>query len=578
MNKKQHQAFHKLAHHLPLVLIMSWLILVFPIYIPNMGGAGLKLPFNIITWSMMAAVVAIIWIQSPFHKTFVWGTTTRFFVLGVIIMAFPLFYTRSEWLDVAGSRYAALIGGMLFTVSLRQCSLIREKTTWLFSALLFAITLQALIATAQLFAVHLVPNFFAYPTLNNRPYGVFQQVNLLASFIATGLALALVMFFLPIRPPTHHQKTSIISAILAAMLVLFTALLVWLQSRIGWLGGGVAALALMSLGCKSAPKKTALSAGFMGLGLVLAMIVMWQGALPSVTHEGSDHARITMLRDTIRMYLDKPFFGWGYGGFEYSFQHFRAAQNLSTLGLGVVRHPHNEILLWLVEGGIVALCGMLLLAGAGAYTFWRALHMFLPSKRSGKKSYPLPMAVMCILIPILLHTQTEYPFTASAPHWAIFLILTAILASQLKITPLIPPPPRRILWLKMPIIALSLFGVVLFSQGLYANLVLTAEESHQLQRIDLAQSVMKYDPWVNRERWLYDKHLHDLLIFNKTQNIKSLYQYQSWAEHYLLFRIDRNVYGNLVGVLAFLKEESKYKQIKQEAFIMFPDDKRFYTE
>ena len=62
-----------------------------------------------------------------------------------------------------------------------------------------------------------------------------------------------------------------------------------------------------------------------------------------------------MLKSTLAMIAEKQLLGWGYGGFEYSFQHFRLAQGLSIEGVDIVRHPHNELLLWWVEGGMSTL-------------------------------------------------------------------------------------------------------------------------------------------------------------------------------------------------------------------------------
>lgn len=575
MKEETSSQFYYHMQRVPLILLMVWLVLLLPIYLPNMGGSGLKLPLNILTWGLMASVTAGIWIIQPNHNPLYFGTTTRIIFLAFILLSLPLLATNSQWYDAAGSRWAALMAGILFALSLQRYVLLKDKYRWILIGLLSAITLQALIATGQLFAPNLIADFFAYPMLNHRPYGVFQQVNVLASFIATGLALSLVMFFIPGVNSTRHQMKCMTNLLLSALLVLFAALLVWLQSRIGWLGGSMASLLLLAMGFRVAPKKAALAAGLIGAGLALALIVNSQGALPSVTHADSNYARLIIVQDTLKMIAARPFLGWGYGSFEYSFQHFRAAQYLSTLGLGVVRHPHNEILLWWVEGGLLALCGILVLVASGVHVFWRACCMFLTEY--GHKSNPLPLALISILLPILLHTQTEFPFISSTPHWAVFLMLAALLAGQLNITRQVCIAPCWISWIKIPVIVLSLATLGLFSYGLYANLVLTTAERNQFREFKHTHAIMEYDLWINRERWQYDKQLYGLLVFNNTRNIENLYQYRHWAEQYLLSRIDRNVYGNLVGVLALLKD-NRYQQIKQEASIMFPDDKRFIME
>ncbi len=82
-----------------------------------------------------------------------------------------------------------------------------------------------------------LPAWFDYPMKNGRPYGVFLQVNVLASFIACGLALALMLLLLPDFSLTQPKAERGRRYALGLVLVLFPVLLVWLQSRIGWLGG-----------------------------------------------------------------------------------------------------------------------------------------------------------------------------------------------------------------------------------------------------------------------------------------------------------------------------------------------------
>lgn len=79
-----------------------------------------------------------------------------------------------------------------------------------------------------------------------------------------------------------------------------------------------------------------------------------------------------MLQDTLSMITAKPLLGWGYGGFEYSFAHFRLQAMPRREVLEVAGHPHNEILLWWVEGGLPALAGIVIVLIAGALLLKRA--------------------------------------------------------------------------------------------------------------------------------------------------------------------------------------------------------------
>lgn len=62
------------------------------------------------------------------------------------------------------------------------------------AGIFIAVTIQSTIAITQIFNPENVPAWLSYPRLYSRPYGVFQQVNVLATFVATGMALVLMQF------------------------------------------------------------------------------------------------------------------------------------------------------------------------------------------------------------------------------------------------------------------------------------------------------------------------------------------------------------------------------------------------
>ncbi|MGR5542485.1 O-antigen ligase family protein, partial [Vibrio campbellii] len=79
-------------------------------------------------------------------------------------------------------------------------------------------------------------------------------------------------------------------------------------------------------------------------------------------------------------------------------------------GLPAMDHPHNETLYWGVEGGIIPLVGLLLTA---ILTFTR-----VAQAKKGTR-----LALLALFVPILLHSQLEYPFYHSAIHWVTLIIL-----------------------------------------------------------------------------------------------------------------------------------------------------------
>ncbi len=552
---------------LPLGLLLIWLIVLSPLAFPNMGGSGLKLPHNILAWAVMAATTFTLCLTLSASCNISLSVTARWLLLAVVILAIPMLYTPPQWLSAALARWLALVGGWVFYVSWLQYRPPYFARHWLFYAILLAAIFQALIALLQLTLPGAVPSWLAYPMQNGRPYGVFQQVNVLASFLASGLALALMLFLLPkfalIQPQAERGRRYV----LGLVLVLLPMLLVWLQSRIGWLGGSISGALLLWLGWRQAKKLTGIAAGLMFCGIMSALVLQAKGGVSLVEHVASNQARLIMLQDSLKMLVEKPWLGWGYGGFEYSFQHYRLAAGLSTLGLGVVRHPHNEILLWWVEGGMVALVGMAIILGAGI----RLLR--LSWRRKGES-----LALAIVLIPLLLHSQTEYPFMLSSATWAVFLLLLAQwdrqteLATERTIFSMAATP-----FLRTVVSMASVAVFIVASFGLYANLSLTAVERNHFADIQPAQRAMAFDLWVNTERWHYDQQTHALLMYNQTRDPRLLENYAQWAQGYLARRIDKNVYAAWLAIAQYQQDTATYRRLHQEANALFPTDPRFLT-
>ena len=152
--------------------------------------------------------------------------TARLLLLGIAVLALPLLYTRPEWREDALWRCTGLLGGWLFYVACLQLRLTPRQRELLLYGLLFAIGVQALLAALQLFA----PTLAGGPN-GSRVYGVFQQPNVLGSFIATGLAPRCGCCL-----PSLCANVAAATPLLA-LLAAFSALLVLIQSRAAWLGG-----------------------------------------------------------------------------------------------------------------------------------------------------------------------------------------------------------------------------------------------------------------------------------------------------------------------------------------------------
>ncbi|MDE5259838.1 PglL family O-oligosaccharyltransferase [Serratia marcescens] len=454
---------------LPLLLI--WMAAILPFYHPNMGGGGLALPQNILAWSAMALTTLIVTFTVCLGRTRLSLTpTARLLLLGIAVLALPLLYTRAEWREDALWRCAGLLGGWLFYVACLQLRLTTRQRDLLLYGLLFAVSVQALLAALQLFAPALAwvaPN-------GRRVYGVFQQPNVLGSFIATGLALALWLLLAPLSTPTRRRQLPLL-----ALLAAFSALLVLIQSRAAWLGGALAAALLLWRFARQRPGASRWAGGALLLGVAIGTTVLFtgfglDGRAGLIGRELSNSARLTMLHDVGAMILAKPLLGWGYGGFEYSFAHFRLQEMPWREVLEVAGHPHNEILLWWVEGGLPALAGIVIVLVAGALLLKRAW------QRDREQPAGARVGLFLVLLPMLVHTQLEYPFYLSAPHWLAFLLLLALLDGQTGEPR--PLPFAKALSLPVAMAAIGVLVMAIFAwQG---RMALTQSERTMLASID----------------------------------------------------------------------------------------------
>ncbi|WP_330911761.1 O-antigen ligase family protein [Serratia ureilytica] len=412
-------------------ILAVFIVVAVGLYIPNNGGEMLDLPMNTV-FLMVFFLVVLFSLMRNRRNYFAVTISFLLFIVGLTVLTIPLIYAPAAGLSLAGWRVAGLVAGAVFYFAWLQLRFSRMQQHGVFCVLLLAVAGQASLALVQLFA----PELAWVPMRGNRVYGIFQQPNVLASFLATGLALALMLFLLPGFALARARYEHCRQIFLSVLLLVLPALLVWVNSRVGWLGGALVALSFLWRFGLTYPTRCKTAAGLLSVGVAvgLAGFVLngEEGGVRYLSHDGSNQARLSMLCDTLGMIAAKPLLGWGYGGFEYSFMHFRIMQSPPTVVAEIANHPHNEILLWWVEGGIVALLGMgLIIAGIIRLVIrawcWDRLALAEGRRRAGEST-----ALCFVLLPIALHTQLEYPFYLSALHFMVFLLLLAMLDRQVS--------------------------------------------------------------------------------------------------------------------------------------------------
>ncbi|CNH68451.1 lipid A core-O-antigen ligase [Yersinia thracica] len=530
--------------NLIVLLLMAITFVSMMHYEINRGGAGLHLPHNIVIWAMMALLVMVLYWPHSEEARAVNAPSHRWLLLGALLLTLPGLWPASlqhigAWLP----RVLGLWGGIILLLGLFRLKLHHNaRQTWLLLILLSAWG-QATLTLLQWF-VFTADNWMEFD-ITKRPYGMFQQTNVLASYLATGYGIAAYLFM--------ASGNRVIRGISALTLLVFPGILMLLQSRIGWVGG-VATLALLSL-YYWRQRKMAWLWLFSLLSLLGAFYLQEQMKVSMLVSKGtSNQERWLMLEYTWQMIQQRPWTGWGYGSFESTFARELVQNGLVFDGSVYPSHPHNEVFYGWVEGGIVALVGMLVLAAG----------YIKPLLIQPKTVFPL----WVLTLPIALHLMTELPLYQSAGHWLVLILLGRLMVPENMLVPIASPPPQWRRWLQGAIVLSALCTLLFMVTGFKTGRVLTLSERSGLVNMQPLDKLI--NPYIQWERYQYIRHINLLLQFNQNPDPALLTQFRVWAEQYIQLHNDPNVYLSLIMITHYQNDLTQAKHLRETAHALYP--------
>ena len=117
---------------------------------------------------------------------------------------------------------------------------------------------------------------------------------------------------------------------------------------------------------------------------------------------------------TLNIIKDNWFKGNGYGNFERAYFDYQAEyyKRHNIYVVPNLSHPHNELLFWFVEGGVIPFTALL------AYIFF-ILYLIIRHKKKN-------LAYMAMLLPIAINSMLELPFYLYTLSWILFVTVLAI--------------------------------------------------------------------------------------------------------------------------------------------------------
>lgn len=545
-------------------LLLAVLFLLAPLYYhPNLGGEGLRIPDNATLW-----LVALIFIAFTLNKVIRSESfqLPRYFIF---IAAFPVLAIFSGFLAGVEQplkwlfRVLFILGGLAFFFSLFQYKLRQGRWDRLLLIIALSGLLHAGIGLLQIWLKGDMP-YLLPKSPEGIPAGLFQQINNQASFLVTSIVLS---FYLASRPVLFRRAR--LMQWLVVLSVLVASYIVGVSgSRIGYLALAVA-LPLLLIARRSyllrnnaftALLLIALLGGFSfglvpGGGKVVDKTVALQSG-----YSGS--ARLGIYDISFELFKEKPLFGHGIGSFPRVFQQarpdFYAMHPGARLPSQMVGHPHNELFLWLVEGGIVAVIGM-------GLAFIGVVLALIRLGGSRAWSY------LALLLPVGLHMQVELPLYMSALHWFVLLTVMAL--------PLLHGVRQRSNGMTVSaqrlssagLLTVTLVCLLFLTHTIRANWDFVAFYHGEQKENPL--SIAKKNPYLSEQaQWIdMSAMMYSSMQYGLDENVK---YYVEWGERLLQDNPDVDLYVKLTDAYEYLGDKARYCDMARQGLAIYPESER----
>lgn len=496
-------------------------------------------------------------------------------MLAAGLLTLPLLW--SSWQTEVLSRLLALWGGVGLLCALHQLRLNGRIRNYLLMMIWGIAVLQALLDIVQLLKPELSHTWMTFISSQTgvRPFGIFQQVNLLGSFLATGIGIAGVELLRPTRTQAplfdgetiHKNITPRIAElslpsntpisrrfvyIMGSSLILLWSALLWTQNRTGMLGGllmlGVLCIwgfrAKRTLGWLIWP-----SVAGMVIGMLLPYTEIWPTEQAfKLLQASTSQGRLNLLMSRLHLIVKNPLAAWKLSGFS-------------------VNWP---------GGGASALLGIFLFAGIALWPV---------KKRSvGNSVLPCSPPINMLLVPVILHLMTDFPLYQSTLD-LFTLILLMYLSWPATSSFMWLPGKRRVRYmitiavLPIGICSLSLFIVILSS--LITHDAFNWWERGNFRNIYSSSAIVLQPDWLRitqQDRLDYDNHMAMLLAYHTTQDIRYLQAFTRWGENYIARFSDANISAALIQIARLQGRISDAVRITESARLSFPNDARFTND
>ena len=543
---------HSLSARIFLIFFALYSLLGMHFFMHNQGGAGLYLPFNMVGWAFVSVLIGVGAWHLTVVKQLTFSRAQLWYLAGFAILLLPFLNSPAEWNAQAEPRFLAIAAGLLLFFALSQFQFAEQQRHSLLYLLLGAVAIETVFGLVQFFILK-DGNWLGYNVKINRPYGIFQKDSVFSSFLAAGLAITFYLLRWDCKVLTSRWR----HALLSMILVVTPLLLIQVQSRAGIYGAILTTVFMLPILWNYNRRIFWWSVALMGFSLSIGLWV-YSSARSADSYAITSGFRKLYWSHLLSMLPQAPWLGHGYGSFEYTFLHDFYAPEHITLGMRLMEenldHPHNEVLFWLHEGGIVAVIGLMVFTAG----YVRSL-----LKCSG---WAKRISLLALVLPLLFHSMVEYPFYHSVAHFFLFIVflwLTDAESGQQKIYTCQYWFLARVIAILIPLIV-----VPFMLTGLQAAYVLTKYDRMKDKNPQMLEQIVNPLPWM----MMYEFQMRSVqLTFSAAMHDKSgLESYADWAKQFLHNTPRAAVYGQLVYALLQLNDKEQAQFWLDEGKRLFP--------
>lgn len=263
----------------------------------------------------------------------------------------------------------------------------RKDLKLIFLALGFSALYISVIAIYQKFTGFAIPNLFWQAEATRRVTSIFGYPN------AVGLYLAplIVLFFSFLASEKWRQNFKIYFFIFCAAIFSFLAI-IWSKTEGAWLavGLGIFFFCLFRKHLRIVAV-AALVLFFIAMLISPAMLNYFQQK--ALLQDYSGKIRLSMWQETWEMLQDRPLFGSGLAGYQQIIAPYHKLK-----GIEIYLYPHNIILNFWSETGILGLLAFLWLLAIFFYYGWR------------RRKQTIAKGLMAAMMAILAHGLVDAPY------------------------------------------------------------------------------------------------------------------------------------------------------------------------